>query len=71
MDLLITRFENALNGGRARNNLYSEEAQWVPQYVLEDVLRKRAQSLPGVAIHFETEFVIVDADRQRRCFAIA
>ena len=54
---LITRFENALNGGRERNNLYSEEAQWVPQYVLENVLRERAQSLPGVAIHFETEFV--------------
>ena len=68
---LITRFENALNGGRERNNLYSEEAQWVPQYVLENVLRECAQSLPGVAIHFETEFVVVDADRQRRCFAIA
>ena len=35
----LTRFENALNGSRERNNLYSEEAQWVPQYVLEDVLR--------------------------------
>ncbi len=54
---LITRFENALNGGRERNNLYSEEAQWVPQYVLENVLRERAQSLPGVAIYFDTEFV--------------
>src|ERR1700690_3775544 len=54
---LLTRFENALNGNRERNNLYSEEAQWVPQYVLEDVLRQCAQSLPGVAIHFETEFV--------------
>jgi 2-polyprenyl-6-methoxyphenol hydroxylase-like FAD-dependent oxidoreductase len=54
---LITRFENALNGSRERNNLYSEEAQWVPQYVLENVLREHAQSLPGVAIYFETEFV--------------
>ena len=54
---LITRFENALSGGRERNNLYSEEAQWVPQYVLENVLREHAESLPGVAIHFETEFV--------------
>src|SRR5476651_2070130 len=26
--LLLTRFENALNGNRERNNLYSEEAQW-------------------------------------------
>lgn len=54
---LIARFENALNGSRQRNNLYSEEAQWVPQYVLEEVLRQCAQSLPGVAVHFETEFV--------------
>src|ERR1700677_4952738 len=54
---LIARFENALNGSRERNNLYSEEAQWVPQYVLEEVLRQRAQSFPNVALHFETEFV--------------
>ena len=54
---LIARFENALNGSRVRNNLYSEEAQWVPQYVLEDVLRQCAQSLPNVTILFETEFV--------------
>jgi 2-polyprenyl-6-methoxyphenol hydroxylase-like FAD-dependent oxidoreductase len=53
----LTRFDNALHASRARNNLYSEEAQWVPQYVLEDVLRTRAQSLPGVQIHFETEFL--------------
>ena len=53
----LTRFDNALHGSRARNNLYSEEAQWVPQYVLEDVLRTRAQSLPGVRIYFETEFL--------------
>src|SRR5271168_1029386 len=54
---LLARFDNALNGSRERNNLYSEEAQWVPQYVLEEVLRQRAQSIPGVSIHFETEFV--------------
>src|SRR5262245_36909967 len=53
----LTRFENALNGSRVRNNLYSEEAQWVPQYVLEEVLRARAQSLPGVHVCFETEFL--------------
>jgi 2-polyprenyl-6-methoxyphenol hydroxylase-like FAD-dependent oxidoreductase len=53
---LITRFENALNGSRAPNHLYSEEAQWVPQYILEEVLRQCAQSQPSVAIHFQTEF---------------
>lgn len=53
----LARFENALNGSRARNDLYSEEAQWVPQYVLEDVLRARAQSFPTVQVCFETEFL--------------
>ena len=56
----LARFENALNGSRERNNLYSEEAQWVPQYILEDVLRRHAQSLAGVTIHFETEFVSLE-----------
>ena len=56
---LLAKFENALNGSRARNNLYSEEAQWVPQYVLEEVLRQCAQSHPSVTIHFQTEFVSV------------
>ena len=53
----LARFENAMNGTRERNNLYAEEAQWVPQYVLEDVLRAKAQSLPGIDIRFQTEFV--------------
>jgi 2-polyprenyl-6-methoxyphenol hydroxylase-like FAD-dependent oxidoreductase len=52
---LLARFENAFNGNRERNNLYAEEAQWVPQYVLEEVLRANAVSLPGVAIRFNTE----------------
>ena len=53
----LARFENALNGNREWNNLYSESAQWVPQYVLEDVLRRCAQSHPSVTIHFQTEFL--------------
>jgi 2-polyprenyl-6-methoxyphenol hydroxylase-like FAD-dependent oxidoreductase len=60
----LARFENALNGSRARNNLYSEEAQWVPQYVLEEVLRQHAASLPGVTIAFNTELVsFIDGER--------
>src|SRR5437660_9622141 len=31
----LARIEDAFNGTRVRNNMYSEEAQWVPQYVLE------------------------------------
>ncbi len=53
----LARFHNALNGERVRSNLYSESAQWVPQYVLEEVLRGHAESLPGVAVSFDTEFV--------------
>lgn len=53
----LARFKNAMNGSRARNNLYSEEAQWVPQYVLEEVLRRHASSLPGVTVAFNTELV--------------
>ncbi len=53
----LARFENALNGSRERNNLYSESAQWVPQYTLEEVLRQHASSLPGVSVSFNTELV--------------
>jgi 2-polyprenyl-6-methoxyphenol hydroxylase-like FAD-dependent oxidoreductase/ketosteroid isomerase-like protein len=59
----LARFENALNGSRKRNNLYSEEAQWVPQYVLEEVLRTHATSLPGVTFAFNTELLsFVESD---------
>jgi 2-polyprenyl-6-methoxyphenol hydroxylase-like FAD-dependent oxidoreductase len=61
----LARIENALNGSRERSNLYSEEAQWVPQYVLEDVLRRCAQSLPGVNVHFETAFESFNQTEER------
>ena len=60
----LARFRNALNGSRARNNLYSEEAQWVPQYVLEEVLRRHAGSLPDVSIVFSTELSSFEAGGQ-------
>jgi 2-polyprenyl-6-methoxyphenol hydroxylase-like FAD-dependent oxidoreductase len=52
---VLARFENAFNGSRVRNELYSEEAQWVPQYTLEEVLRTCAASLPRVTLAFDTE----------------
>lgn len=54
---LLARFENAFNTSRERNNLYSEEAQWVPQYILEEVLRAHASSLASVTISFSTELL--------------
>ena len=52
---LLARFENAMHARRERNELFSEESQWVPQYTLEEVLRGHAASLPGVGIEFGCE----------------
>ena len=58
----LARFENAFNGARVRNPLYSEEAQWVPQYTLEEVLRAHATTLPGVHIRFGHELTRFSQD---------
>ena len=51
----LARFENAMYCAPGRNPLYSEHAQWIPQYSVEEVLRVHAQSLPGVEIRFNCE----------------
>lgn len=51
----LARFENAFNCAPGKNDFYSEHAQWVPQYRLEEVLRGHAQSLPAVDIRFEVD----------------
>ncbi len=48
----LARFENAFNGRRVRNDLYSEEAQWVPQYTFalirpDQHVAWRGDDLPG------------------------
>ncbi len=58
----LAKIENALNCDPAKNDLYSESAQWIPQYVLEEVLRQHATSLPGVEICFDTTFVSAEQD---------
>lgn len=52
----LARFENAFNCDPTPNPLYSEHAQWIPQYRLEEVLRAHAESLPSVEIKFNCEF---------------
>ena len=59
---VLARFENAFNTRRERNPLYSAEAQWVPQYVLEEVLRVHASSLPSVTIRFDCKCEAADQD---------
>lgn len=58
----LARFDNAFNCAPQRNALYSEHAQWVPQYTLEKVLKEHAQSLPGVEFRFLTELVSFEQD---------
>ena len=53
----LARFDNALYCAPGMNPLYSEHAQWIPQYTVEEVLRAHAQSLPGVEIRFNCELV--------------
>ncbi|MDF7775607.1 FAD-dependent monooxygenase [Sphingomonas sp. AOB5] len=52
----LTTIRNAFNCDPAPDPLYSEHAQWIPQYLLEEVLRRHAETLPAVEIRFNAEF---------------
>ncbi len=54
---LLTKFENAMYCAPGKNPMYSEHAQWIPQYTVEEVLRAHACSLPGVAVRFSCELL--------------
>ncbi len=58
----LTRIENALSCNPQKNDLYSESAQWVPQYVLEEVMRAHAVTLPSVEIRFNSNFISAEED---------
>ncbi|MDM0044395.1 FAD-dependent monooxygenase [Variovorax dokdonensis] len=60
----LARFENAMYCAPGRNPLYSEHAQWVPQYTVEEVMRAHAQSLPGVELRFNCELRALEQDGQ-------
>ncbi|WP_211257419.1 FAD-dependent monooxygenase [Muricoccus aerilatus] len=48
----ITTIRNAFYGAPGANDLYSEHAQWIPQYTVEGVLRDHAATLPDVTLRF-------------------
>jgi 2-polyprenyl-6-methoxyphenol hydroxylase-like FAD-dependent oxidoreductase len=52
----LAKFEHVLNCSPEKNSQFSEHAQWIPQYLLEEVLKDHAQTLPGVEIRFSTGF---------------
>ncbi|KGD89978.1 FAD-monooxygenase [Achromobacter sp. RTa] len=58
----LARHENAMYCAPGRNPLYSEHAQWIPQYTVESVLKEHAESLPGVEIRFRTELLGFEQD---------
>ncbi|WP_246129772.1 FAD-dependent monooxygenase [Verticiella sediminum] len=60
----LARHENAMYCAPGRNPLYSEHAQWIPQYAVEDILRAHAESLPGVEIRFQCELLDLGQDAQ-------
>jgi len=51
----LTRFENAFYCAPGRNPLYSEHSQWVPQYIVEEVMRAHVQTLASVELRFNCE----------------
>lgn len=51
----LARFENAFYCAPGHNPLYSEHAQWIPQYSLEEVLREHVETLASVEIRFNCE----------------
>ncbi len=53
---MLTKIDNAFNCSPEKNDLYSESGQWVPQFVLEEVLRAYAVTLPGVDVRFNAEY---------------
>jgi hypothetical protein len=60
----LARFDNAMYCAPGRNPLYSEHAQWIPQYTVEEVMREHAQSLPGVQIRFNAELRGLEQDAE-------
>jgi len=59
----LARFENAFYCAPGRDPRYSEHAQWIPQYLVEDVLRAHAATLPSVTITFRHELVSLQQDK--------
>jgi 2-polyprenyl-6-methoxyphenol hydroxylase-like FAD-dependent oxidoreductase len=53
---------NALAGSKRRDPRFPEPTQWVPQYVVEAVLRKRVEALPNVEILPVTTFLEASQD---------
>src|SRR4029450_5384589 len=60
----IAHFKNAFNAAPSRSPAYPEHAQWVPQYMLEKVMREHARTLPTVELRFDATFLTAERDAE-------
>jgi 2-polyprenyl-6-methoxyphenol hydroxylase-like FAD-dependent oxidoreductase len=61
----LATIENSFFCKPGRHPAYAEHGQWIPQYLLEDVLRKHAEGLRGVELRFSTECLSLEQDSER------
>ncbi len=52
----LARFTNAMHCSPRRDERFSEHAQWIPQYKVEQVLQSRVAELTGASMLFSTTF---------------
>ncbi|MDM0036871.1 FAD-dependent monooxygenase [Variovorax sp. J22P271] len=56
----LASIENAMYCAPGKNPLYSEHAQWIPQYSVEEVMRAHVQTLPSVELRFSCELALFE-----------
>lgn len=61
----IVEIENAFNARPDRDDLYSQGAQWIPQYSIENILREKVVALPECQLRFQTKFINAAQDRDQ------
>jgi 2-polyprenyl-6-methoxyphenol hydroxylase-like FAD-dependent oxidoreductase len=52
----LALFDNAFYGARTRDERFNEPAEWIPQYVVEAVMRDHLDTLPAASLRFNTRF---------------
>lgn len=60
----LARFDNALYCSTGRNPLFSEHAQWIPQYTVEQVMRDRLSTLSHVQLRLQCELLGLGQGRE-------
>jgi 2-polyprenyl-6-methoxyphenol hydroxylase-like FAD-dependent oxidoreductase len=59
--------ENAFEGAKRREPRFPEPAQWVPQYIVEAVLRDHVAAMRSVELRFNAELEHAEQSAERCC----